>query len=120
MTRVNRITAGSVILGKIIFSGPAQKKFGASKGIMKNLKAGDGRALGAVVNTVLIIPALGCALFHFIEMAIEDKPDRTMVESILKESSNVTSYITRASYCYAVNVQDPVDKGVSILCRSAL
>lgn len=118
VTWVNRITTGSVILGKIIFSGPAQKKFGASKGIMKNLKAGDGRALGAVVNTVLIIPALGCTLFHFIEMAMEDKPDRTMVESILEESSNVTSYITRASYCYAVNVQDPVDKGVSIAIMS--
>lgn len=117
-TWVNRVTTGSVILSKIIFSGPAQKKFGASSGTMKILKAADGRALGAVVNTVLIVPALGCTLFHFIEMAIEDKPDKTLVESILEESSNITSYITRASYCYAVNLQDPVDKVASIAIMS--
>lgn len=110
---VSKITTGSVILSKILFSGPAQDKFGASTGVMKNLKVGDGRATGAIVNSILIIPALACTIWHFVELA-EKPAGKTRSDAIIDETSNITSYISRISYAVAVNNEDPRIKAVSI------
>lgn len=113
MQWVNRITTGSVILSKLIFSGPAQKKFGAASGTMKILKVADGRATGAIVNSILVIPAVACTLWHFYELS-QDSPSSTRSAAIIDELSNVTSYISRISYAVAVNVPEPDTKQISI------
>lgn len=98
-------TTAVVILAKIVFSGPAQSKFAASTGIMKNLAAGDGRATGAIVNSILIIPALFCTVWHFVELAETDS-DHIRSAAIIDETASVTSYISRLSYAIAVNDPD--------------
>lgn len=114
------------ILSKIVFSGPAQSKFKASPGIMNKLAAGDGRATGAIVNSILILPALFCSCWHFYELA-QEKESATRSVAIINETSNMTSYISRLSYAVAVNVKDPEVKAVSIgvlvvanICTSGL
>ncbi len=110
---VNRVTTGTVILCKLIFSGPAQEKFGASDGIMRILKAGDGRATGAVINSILVIPALACTCWHFYELS-QDSASSTRSAAIIDETANLTSYISRVSYAVAVNDEDPESKQIPI------
>ncbi|UPZ36411.1 hypothetical protein MUB18_20185 [Sphingobacterium sp. PCS056] len=123
---INTGTTVTSILSKIVFSGPAQSKFKASPGIMNKLAAGDGRATGAIVNSILILPALFCSCWHFYELA-QEKESATRSVAIINETSNMTSYISRLSYAVAVNVKDPEVKAVSIgvlvvanICTSGL
>lgn len=113
MVWIGRVTTGSVILSKLLFSGPAQTKFGASEGIMKNLKVGDGRAVGALVNSILIIPAIVVTCWHFGELA-QDTSNAERSASIIGETANITSYISRLSYFVAVNDEEPDTKAISI------
>lgn len=94
------------ILCKIIFSGPLQKKFGASEGVLKILAAEDGRATGAIVNSILVIPALFCTGWHFYELAEKTPSGHEKTDAILEETSNLASYISRVSYALAVNDKD--------------
>ena len=101
------------ILAKLFFSGPAQGKFAAADNVMKNLAVGDGRATGAIVDAILVIPALAWTGWHFYEIAGEqDNRDRN--DAILEEVSNLTSYISRVAYAIAVNDDDPESKAVVI------
>ncbi|WP_293929176.1 hypothetical protein [Sphingobacterium sp. UBA6320] len=93
---------------------------------MNKLAAGDGRATGAIVNSILILPALFCSCWHFYELA-QEKESATRSVAIINETSNMTSYISRLSYAVAVNVKDPEVKAVSIgvlvvanICTSGL
>ncbi|GAA4271031.1 hypothetical protein U6A24_03955 [Aquimarina gracilis] len=110
---VSKATTASVILAKLIFSGPAQKKFGAASGTMKILKAADGRATGAIVNSILVIPALACTCWHFYELA-QQPASSTRSAAIIDETANLTSYISRISYAVAVNDPDPETKQIPI------
>lgn len=110
---IGKVTTGSVILSKLIFSGPAQKRFGTTTNIMKNLKVGDGRATGAIVNAVLVIPAFVCTVWHFCELS-QKESGKTRSDAIIEETSNVTSYITRLAYTFAVNDDDPESKAIAI------
>lgn len=109
---INRVTLGIRILAKLIFSGPAQAKFDASTGIMNKLKADDGRATGAIVDAVLVIPALACTCWHFYELSEDDAGERRS-NAIIEETANLTSYISRVSYTTAVNTEGDV-KAVAI------
>ncbi|TCC93202.1 hypothetical protein EZ428_00040 [Pedobacter frigiditerrae] len=110
---VNTATTGISILCKLIFSGPGQSYFGSSQGISGVLRVNDGRATGAIFNLILILPALTCSVFHFQEMANE-KSSSERTASILEETSNVTSYISRASYSIAVNIDEPDAKAAAV------
>jgi len=110
---INTGTTFTSILCKIIFSGPAQSKFAASPGIMNKLAAGDGRATGAIVNSILVLPALFCSCWHFYELSREDT-SATRSVAIINETGNMTSYISRLSYTVAVNVNEPEVKAISI------
>jgi hypothetical protein len=66
--------------------------------------ARDYRSLGAIVDAVLVAPALFVSIWHFVELA--QKPaaiPRSL--AIVYEVSNLTSYISRVSYAVAVNTQ---------------
>ncbi len=110
---VSTATTAAVLLTKLLFSGPAQTKFGASTGVLKVLKAADGRATGAIINSILVLPALACTCWHFYELS-QDKADATRSAAIIDETANLTSYISRVSYAVAVNDPDPESKQIPI------
>ncbi|MBC6419077.1 MAG: hypothetical protein GDA44_09965 [Prochloron sp. SP5CPC1] len=110
---IGTATTVAVIVCKVIFCGPLQKKFGASEGIMNKLAANDGRATGAIVNSILIIPALACTGWHFYELS-QDSAGNERTDAILEEVSNLTSYISRVAYTAAVNTKNPETKAIEI------
>ena len=106
-------TTTAVIASKIVFSGPAQKRFAASESNFAKLAVNDGRATGAIVNSILVIPALFVSGWHFYELSRKPtSTDRTA--AILGEVSNLTSYITRISYALAVNDEEMESRQVAI------
>jgi len=62
----------------------------------------DYRKIGAGVDAVLVIPALGITIKHFVELAsAEDTSERTV--AILDESSYMATYIARVLYTLVVS-----------------
>ncbi|RAH41863.1 uncharacterized protein BO95DRAFT_505796 [Aspergillus brunneoviolaceus CBS 621.78] len=115
---IGDITSGAVIVSKLIFSGPAQKLFGASDSKFSGLAVDDGRATGAIVNTVLVVPALFVSGWHFYELS--QKPvDERRAAAIIGEVSNLTSYISRVCYAVAVNDPDEESRLVPIVAMAA-
>ena len=103
---------GMRIVSKIIFSGPVQKKFGASKAL-SFMAAEDGRATGAIVDAVLVVPAFICTVWHFGELTTTpDSTDKT--DAILDEISNLSSYVSRIMYTIAVNDKDEETKAIEV------
>lgn len=113
VSTINTATTGIRVTSKVIFSGMLQKKFKASEGIMHKLAANDGRATGAVVDAILIIPALACTGWHFYELS-KNSAGNEKTDAILEEVSNLTSYISRGAYTMAVNDKDPETKAIEI------
>lgn len=108
---VNRGTVMVRLLTKVIFSGPAQSKFAGSPKL-SGLSVADGRGVGAVVDGVLVIPALFCSCWHFYELS--KKPaGRSRSIAIVDQTSNVVSYLARLGYTVAVNSEAEV-KAVAI------
>ncbi len=110
---ISSATTGIRILCKVIFSGVLQKKFKASEGVMNRLAAEDGRATGAIVDAILVVPALACTGWHFYELS-QDSAGNEKTDAILEEVSNLTSYISRVAYTMAVNDEDPETKAIEI------
>lgn len=107
----SRVTLGTRILCKLIFSGPAQKKFSASVNF-KSLAVSDGRGVGAIVDSVLVVPGLACSCWHFYELS-EKPAGATRSIAIVDETSALTADIARVSYAVAVNTED-IPKAVAI------
>ena len=103
VTVISDATSVLVILSSIAFSGPAQKKFAASPNVVfQGLAVGDGRATGAIIDSILIFPALVCTCWHFYELS-QDPASDDKTAAILGEISNLCSYISRLMYTNAVN-----------------
>lgn len=113
VSKAGTATTAVRLLAKAVFSGPGQKKFKASTTIMRNLAVEDGRATGAIVDSILVIPALACSAWHFYEIA-EQSDGTARTDAILEEVSNLTSYISRVSYAVAVNDEDPDSRAILI------
>ncbi|OBU01820.1 hypothetical protein VE01_00563 [Pseudogymnoascus verrucosus] len=93
--------SGITILSKILFCGPIQRKFGASK------------TTGAIINATLVIASLTGTGWHFSEL--RDKPDGPKkTAAILGEASNLCQYVSRVSYAAAVNTEIPNVKMVEV------
>jgi len=103
---VYRATSGIRFVCKAIFSGPGQK-FVGGKASLNKLQVEDARGVGAVVDAVLVLPALACSCWHFYELA-EAKSSSSRTAGILDESSNVAAYFARVSYAVAVNTEAEV------------
>ncbi|KAB8275158.1 hypothetical protein BDV30DRAFT_247903 [Aspergillus minisclerotigenes] len=101
VSTISTITTGAVIAAKVVFSGPAQKRFAAPEGSkFKPLAVGDGRATGAIVNSILVIPALVVSGWHFYELSTKPA-GATRSAAIVGEVSNLASYISRIAYAVA-------------------
>lgn len=109
----NRITLALRLAGKLIFSGPAQAKFATSTSIMSSLKVGDGRATGAIVDAILVFPALGCSLWHFYELSLEPAGEARS-NAIIEETANLAAYVSRVGYSVAVNADNAEAKAAAI------
>ena len=116
---LSKATTAAVVVSKILFCGPVQSKLGAASGNkFSGLAVGDGRATGAIVNAVLVIPALFITGWHFYELS--SKPDSTArTAAILGEVTNLTSYGSRISYALAVNDKDPTSRQIPIVVMLA-
>ena len=107
---ISYATLTATIAAKLIFSGPGQKLFAAK---CDWFAVGDGRATGAIVNTVLVIPALCVSGWHFHELSqIPESNQRSA--AIVGEVSNMTSYVSRVAYATAVNDYEEITKLVAI------
>lgn len=110
---ISNVTTVAVIVSKLIFSGPVQSKLGASSSKFPGLAVDDGRATGAIVNSILIFPALFVTGWHFYELC--EKPEGAeRSAAIVGEVSNLASYISRVSYAVAVNDMDPATRQIPI------
>jgi len=67
----------------------------------------DGRGVGAIVDGVLVIPALFCSCWHFYELS-EKPAGRSRSIAIVDETSNVVSDLARLGYTVAVNSEAEV------------
>ncbi|GAA2104534.1 hypothetical protein GCM10009841_22640 [Microlunatus panaciterrae] len=108
---VGRVTLGFRILAMLLFSGPAQDTFKDNLSL-KVFSVSDGRGVGAIVDSVLVLPALAYSCWHFYELS--QKPvgaDRSI--AIVDETSSLTAYISRISYAVAVNTEE-IPKAVAI------
>jgi hypothetical protein len=98
----------------VAFSSTAQNVLaGASSVKIQKLAVADYRGVGAIVDAVLVIPALFVTIWHFVELG--KKPVALPRDlQITYEVSNITSYISRISYAVAVNSppEDPVTLAV--------
>lgn len=113
MSTFGSLTTGVRIVCKLIFSGPGQS-FLDGKATLGKLKVEDSRGVGAIVDAVLVLPALACTCWHYIELAQEDV-DGAWTESLLDETSSVTAYLSRISYAVAVNTPEaPEVKAVAV------
>ncbi|PLN82102.1 hypothetical protein BDW42DRAFT_200598 [Aspergillus taichungensis] len=107
---VSYATLTATIAAKLIFSGPGQKHFAAK---CNWFAVGDGRATGAIVNTVLVFPALCVSGWHFHELSqIPESNQRSA--AIVAEVSNLTSYVSRVAYATAVNDYEETTRLVAI------
>ncbi len=113
VSAIGNATTSIRILCKLIFSGKLQEKFAASSGILNKLSVNDGRATGAIIDAILVVPALACTGFHFYELS-QDSASDTRTDAILEEVSNLSSYVARVSYALAVNDDDPESKAIEI------
>lgn len=114
---VNRGTVAVRLLAKIIFSGPAQSYF-AGKPKLKGLSVADGRGVGAIVDGVLVIPALFCSCWHFYELS-EKPAGRSRSIAIVDETSNVVSDLARLGYTVAVNSEAEVKVAAIVVMAAA-
>ncbi|KAH7131461.1 hypothetical protein B0J13DRAFT_642157, partial [Dactylonectria estremocensis] len=106
------ITTTATVTAKIIFSGPAQKRFKA-KNPQSFFAVDDGRATGAIVNVVFVFPAVCVTVGHFYELS-SDEAGADRSAAIVGEVANLTSYVSRVSYCAAVNDEDPESRQIPI------
>ncbi|OTA04891.1 hypothetical protein A9Z42_0055010 [Trichoderma parareesei] len=82
-----------------------------SGGRFAGAAADNGRATSAVIDSIMVIPALFITGWHFYELS-EKKAGNERSAAILDEVTNLTSYISRISYTVAVNDKDPITKPI--------
>ncbi|KAI9148396.1 hypothetical protein HJFPF1_12228 [Paramyrothecium foliicola] len=110
---VSKATTTAVIISKVLFWGPVQSKLAVSGSGFSALAAGDGRATGSIVDSILVIPALFVTGWHFYELG-QKSASTEQGSAIVGEVSNLTAYASRISYSIAVNDAEPVSKQVAI------
>ncbi len=106
------VVTGVRLLGKVIFSGFAQKMF-AGNVKFQRISVADGRGVGSIIDGVLTLPALIVTVWHFVELAGKPESGKRSI-AIIDETGSLTSYISRISYAFAVNDKDPDSRAVAV------
>lgn len=110
------ITSSTVVGSLIVFSGPGQWIF--EKLHINSMVIKDARAVGALINGVLVIHGLTATMWHFYELSQKSKSS-TRDATIIGEASNMASYISRLAYGFAVNDEEPDSRLIAILAMGA-
>jgi hypothetical protein len=116
---IRRATVGARCLAKLVFNASAQAYFAAKKNFLKRLKVDDGRATGAVVDAILLIPAFFCTAWHFAELK-SVKDDKSKDRAILEETATIATYLSRLGYTAAVTAENPEEKDVLIAVMAGM
>lgn len=114
---LGKATTATMVISKILFSGVVQKKLGGYSAF-QGMLPDDGRATGAIVNMVLVVPALVVTVYHFSELA-EAAVGVEQAAAVTGEISNLASYVSRVAYTMAVNDVDEESKQVIIVIMAA-
>ncbi|KAI0972305.1 hypothetical protein F4678DRAFT_471847 [Xylaria arbuscula] len=107
VSAVAKATLAAGIVSKIIFSGPVQGKLAVASSGFSALAVQDGRATGAIIDAILVIP----------ELQTPASTDQAV--AILGEVANLTSDASRISHAIAVNLKDPISKQYPIIIMLA-
>lgn len=119
VSSLSSLITGVGLLCKLLFSGPAQKKFAISSSInLQKLAVDDARGVGAAVQAALVVPALFCTVWHFVELS-QDAAGATRSAAILDETSGVVAGLSKVAYAVAVNTKgDPKAIAIAVLAGS--
>lgn len=112
MVALNRFTGALRLVFKITFSNVGQGMIRGG-GRLSFLEFDDNRAVGAAFDAILVIPASLCTICHVLELC-EAERSHARTLAILEETSNVTGYIARVTYLFAVTDKEPNSKAVAI------
>lgn len=97
-------TTGLTLFSKII-TYSHMKHLAVKTTKIKGMVIDNGRATGAMINVIFILPALAVTGYHFYELQDEPKGhDRDAV--IVNEVANLVGYISRVLYTAAVNITE--------------
>ncbi|PNP48456.1 hypothetical protein TGAMA5MH_00494 [Trichoderma gamsii] len=107
-------TFSATLVNQLLFGAPnLLDRFKASSSKFAWLKLNDGRAVGAIIDSILTIPTLCCAGYHFFELS--KKPaGQERSAAIMGEVYNIASCTATISYAVAVNLKDPITKPIPI------
>ncbi|KAL2846701.1 hypothetical protein BJY01DRAFT_263261 [Aspergillus pseudoustus] len=78
-----------------------------------NLQPDNAQGVGAIVDTVLVLPSIAVTIWHVVELA-QRPAGKTRSAAILEECGNVVSYIQRASSAIALNDPEPDSKEIAV------
>ncbi|TFB01628.1 hypothetical protein CCMA1212_006338 [Trichoderma ghanense] len=115
---ISYATTAFTLLNQVIFSGPFQDMLAMSDSRFAGLAADDGRATCAVIDSIMVIPALFVTGWHLYELS-EKEAGKERSAAILDEVTHLTSYISRISYTVAVNDKDPITKPIPLVVMGA-
>jgi len=111
LSAIRKATTVCTVMSKLVFSGPGQQYLATGK--LSFLKADDNRKVGAVLNSVLVLPALICSCYHFYELS--EKPEsKERSLTIIGEPSSMVQYFGRISYTVTLHDEDPETRAISV------
>ncbi|KAK7937824.1 uncharacterized protein PG986_014692 [Apiospora aurea] len=113
VSAISTATTAAGLISKVLFSGYVQGKLATSDSKFSGLAVDDGRATGAIVSSVLLIPRIFATGWHFYELS-QVPASKTRTSAILGEVANLTAYASALSYAVAVNDKDPASRQVPI------
>ena len=113
VSTISTAATAAGLISKVLFSGYVQKKLATSDSKFSGLAVEDGRATGAIVSSVLLIPQIFATGWHFYELS-QVPASKARTAAILGEVANLTAYGSTLSYAVAVNDKDPTSRQVPI------
>ncbi|KAK8109566.1 hypothetical protein PG999_007703 [Apiospora kogelbergensis] len=122
VSTISTATTAAGLISKVLFSGYVQNKLATSDSKFSGLAVEDGRATGAIVSSILLIPHIFATGWHFYELS-QIPASKARTAAILGEVANLTAYGSTLSYAVAVNDKDPASRqvpiGIMLACNLA-
>ncbi|KAK8098879.1 uncharacterized protein PG998_012120 [Apiospora kogelbergensis] len=122
VSTISTATTAAGLISKVLFSGYVQKKLATSDSKFSGLAVEDGRATGAIVSSIFLIPQIFATGWHFYELS-QIPASKARTAAILGEVANLTAYGSTLSYAVAVNDKDPASRqvpiGIMLACNLA-
>lgn len=106
------ITAANVITSLVLSHSGKQDKLKTNTPPCGGL-AMNGRATGAIIDAVMVIPPLVITGIHLSQLS-HDQAGIQRSAAIVAEVTNITDYISKVAYAVAVNDNEPETKEVAI------